>query len=105
MARPSKRRIPGAEGTGRTTPKGGTKADKARGGAAEGSGRYTPPVPTYQKSSPVWVPVLMFTFWGLGLVVIIANYIDLVPGDTSNWYLLAGLGLILAGILTATQYR
>jgi len=105
MARPTKRRVPGADGGGRTTPKGGSgKGDKARS-TPEGGGRYTPPVPSYQKSSPMWVPVLMFAFWGLGFLVILANYVDLVPGDTSNWYLLAGLGLILAGILTATQYR
>jgi hypothetical protein len=104
MARPTKRRVPGADGGGRTTPKGGSKGDKARS-APEGGGRYTPPVPSYKKASPMWVPVLMFTFWGLGFLVILANYVDLVPGDTSNWYLLVGLGLILAGILTATQYH
>ena len=47
----------------------------------------------------------MFTFLGLGVVVIIANYLGLVPGDTNNWYLLVGLGLILAGIITATQFH
>ncbi|OWY60829.1 hypothetical protein B7486_67070, partial [cyanobacterium TDX16] len=61
------------------------------------------PIPAYKKSSPVWVPVLMFAFWGLGFAVIIGNYL---AGDSaSNWFLLVGLGLILAGILTATQYR
>ena len=29
----------------------------------------------------------------------------LLPGGTSNWYLDGGLGLILAGIITATQYH
>jgi hypothetical protein len=108
MARPTKRRVPGSgAGTGRTTPKGGAGSTKAARAAAsdEGNSRYTAPVPSYTKSSPIWVPVLMFTFWGVGFLVILANYVGLVPGDTSNWYLLVGLGLILAGILTATQYR
>lgn len=35
--------------------------------------------------------------------MIIVNYMDLLPGGTSNWYLLGGLGLVLAGIMTATQ--
>jgi len=103
MARPTKRRVPGADGGGRTTPKDGpSKADKGRS-TPEAGGRYTPPVPSYQKSSPVWVPVIMFAFWGLGFLVILGNYL---AGDSaSNWFLLIGLGLILAGILTATQYR
>ncbi|MGI9624071.1 MAG: cell division protein CrgA [Acidimicrobiales bacterium] len=59
--------------------------------------------PTGQKVSPIWVPVLMFALLGLGTLMIILNYVDLLPGGTSNWYLLAGLGLILGGIITATQ--
>jgi hypothetical protein len=71
----------------------------------EASSRYTPPVPVYVKESPRWVPVLMFALLGLGLVMIILNYLELLPGSVSNWYLLGGLGLIFAGIITATQYR
>jgi hypothetical protein len=40
------------------------------------------------------------------MVVIFLNYVAiLLPGATSNWYLLLGLGFILGGIITATQYR
>ncbi len=67
--------------------------------------RYTPPVrDASQMPSPMWVPVLMFTLLGLGMLVIILNYIG-VLGDASNWRLILGLGLILGGIMTATQYR
>jgi hypothetical protein len=100
MAKPTKRKVEG----GRVTPKGGV----ARGGTAPtASTRYTPPVARKdQLPSPRWVPVLMFTLLGLGVVIILLNYIDiLLPGATSNGYLLAGLVLILAGIITATQYR
>ena len=69
------------------------------------TGRYTPPIPREQKVSPLWVPVLMFTLLGLGTMVILLNYLDLVPGGTNNWYLLLGLGLILGGIITATNYH
>jgi hypothetical protein len=69
------------------------------------TGRYTPPTPKSKKVSPVWVPAIMFTCLGLGLVVIVVNYLDVLPGGTQNWYLLLGLGLITAGFLTATQYR
>lgn len=79
----------------------------AKGTVPTASTRYTPPSPHLdQMPSPLWVPVLMFTLLGLGMLTIILNYVEIVPGgETSNWYLLLGLGFILAGIITATQYR
>ncbi len=120
--RPEKHRV---EGGGRTTPKGGgTKAGADKDSAGKDSSskptapkrskrttspdqstRYTPPVPSYQKVSGPWVPALMFTFWGLGIAMILFNYFQILPGGVSNWYVFGGLGLILAGIVTATQYR
>ena len=96
--KPAKHKIPAG---GRVTPKG-SQANKP---SPTSSGRYTPPIPSEYKVSPIWVPILMFTLLGLGMVVILCNYLGVVPGDTSNWYLLLGLGLILAGIITATQYH
>lgn len=75
--------------TGRVTPKA--------------TGRYTPPVPKSQKVSPLWVPILMFTALVGGMLMIILNYVDVLPGGTSNGYLLGGLGLITVGFLTATK--
>jgi hypothetical protein len=100
MARPAKRKVPG----GRTTSKADGAKAKTDPAHAESS-RYTPPVPKIQKVSPTWVPVLMFTLLGLGALVIVLNYVGLLPGATSNWYLLAGLGLILGGIITATNFH
>ena len=83
---------PGAVPTGRVTPKA--------------SGRYTPPVPRSEKVSPRWVPVLMFASLGVGMLVILANYVDLLPGDgPSNMYLLLGLVLITIGFVTATKFH
>lgn len=84
--------------SGRATPKGTTPV----------SGRYTPPTPKVYKQSPMWVPVLMLTFFVLGMLVIILNYLPgavLLPGDSNNWYLMLGLGLITLGFITATKYR
>lgn len=94
---PPKRKVKG----GRVTPKGGP-ADAPR---PEPSSRYTPPVPKSYSVSPWYVPVIMFTLLGLGLVVIFLNYLGVLPGETKNSYLLVGLGCILGGIMTATQYR
>jgi hypothetical protein len=94
--KPPKRKVKG----GRVTPKGGPVSTKA-----PASSRYTPPIPRSQKVSPMWVPVLMFALLGLGIVVILANYVGVLPGGTKNSYLIVGLGSILGGIITATQYH
>jgi hypothetical protein len=104
--KPSKRRV---ESGGRVTPKGGPASRKNPVGdntSSFASSRYTPPVPGGSNPpSPAWVPVLMFSLFGLGMLTLILNYVSLLPGAVSNWYLLAGLGFILGGIVTATQYR
>lgn len=87
MATPKKRRIKG----GRVTPKGGQVLPGQP--------------PLVANDSPTWVPVLMFGFLGLGVLIIFFNYVGWVPGGTSNSVLLLGLGSILAGIITATQYH
>lgn len=94
---------------GRVTPKGGPDPRQAIKGhaarEAETSSRYTPPVPPEFKVSPTWVPVLMFTLLVAGGLIIIVNYLGLLPGGTDNKYLLLGLGCILGGIITATNFH
>jgi Cell division protein CrgA len=103
---------------GRVTPKGGAPAagvPTAGTPRPSGSGspvhattpssRYTPPIPKTAQASPPWLPVLMFALLAVGVLLIIFNYLELLPGATSNWYLLGGLGAILGGIGVATQYR
>ncbi len=97
MAKPQKRKVQG----GRVTPKG-TRADQPRD-----SVQTTTSLSAGKGPSPTWVPVLMFALLLIGMLVIILNYMGVMPfvEDASNWYLLLGLGLILGGIMTATQYR
>jgi hypothetical protein len=99
---------------GRTTPKGTQPGNRVPGSnrvidqdehGVHASSRYTPPIPLSVRESPQWVPVLMFTLFLLGALVILLFYMGLVPGGRSNWYLLAGLGLILGGLFTATKYH
>ena len=78
--------------SGRVTPKGGGDEQGASGSGTAGS-------------SPIWVPVLMFSLLGLGILIIFFNYVGWMPGGTSNGILLLGLSSILGGIITATQYR
>ncbi len=68
--------------------------------------RYTPPPPKKAPPSPLWVPVALTTLLVMGLIVVVLNYLALLPsGDTQNRYLLLGIGLISAGFLMATNYR
>jgi hypothetical protein len=100
---------------GRVTPKApkpgtlptaaATPAPATRRTTQASSSRYTPPTPKSVKVSPPWVPVLMFALLVVGSLMIVLNYLELLPGAVTNWYLLGGLGLILGGIFTATQYR
>ncbi len=91
---------------GRVTPKGGPPRRASSGGTAPtSSGRYTPPIPSEVRSSPPWVPVLILTFFGLGLLCIVLNYLGILPGGANNVYLFVGLGLIVAGFIAATRYH
>ena len=67
--------------------------------------RYTPPPPKNRPSSPLWVPVLMFSLLACGMLVLITNYLGILPGKQQNSYLLLGLVEITAGFIAATLYR
>lgn len=86
------------------TPKGTPPAKTPAGAGPSGVSRT--PVRVGGGRFQAIIPVLMFGLIGLGLIVILGNYIiqDHL-GAPSNWYLLGGLGLILAGIVAATQYE
>lgn len=74
-------------------------------GATQTSSRYTAPTSAKQHApSPMWVPILMFALFGLGVVTIFVNYTAIL-WDTRNAMTLVGLGMILGGLITATQYR
>jgi hypothetical protein len=48
----------------------------------------------------------MVALLACGLIVIVTNYLNLLPGaDTENRYLLLGIVLISGGFLMATNYR
>lgn len=88
------------ERSGRKRPRRGVVQNPAAA-----SGRYTPPIPREFRESSKIVPILMFGLLGLGMLVIIVNYLDVLPGGANNWYLLGGLVSITAGFIVATRYR
>ena len=105
----------------RVTPKGGPAAAKKTGDSAPVSTSkardakktasvvtkaptVTPPQVYAKGPSPWWVPAIMFGLLIIGALIIMSNYMG-VFGDASNVRLVIGLGFILGGIVTATQYR
>ncbi|MCU1453797.1 MAG: hypothetical protein JWN46_1943 [Acidimicrobiales bacterium] len=84
--------------------KGAHRARSSTAREQPSSKRYTPPVTRADLPSPAWVPILMFGLLIAGALVIILNYVGAL-GGVSNVKLVIGLGLILGGIITATQYR
>jgi hypothetical protein len=88
---------------GRTTPKGGGRATPP--GSRIASGRYTAPIPDEYRSSPWWVPTLILFFFIAGVLVIVLDYLSLLPASPNNWYLLGGLLGIVLGFVSATRYH
>ena len=82
-----------------------TKTDDSGRTTPPWSGRYTPPIPQSTKHSPPWYGPLLLGLMVVGALIIMLNYMGLVPGDTQNAYLYGGLGLITLGFILATQWR
>jgi hypothetical protein len=70
--------------------------------------RYIPPPPKKKKPSPRWFGWLIIGVMALGVLLIVTNYMGLIPGTNgtaSQVYLFGGLGLIAFGFLLSTQWR
>ena len=55
--------------------------------------------------SPIWYVATMFGLMGAGILLILVNYTGLLPGGTSNTYLLTGLLGIGIGFAMTMNYR
>lgn len=55
--------------------------------------------------SPTWYIVLMFALMGIGALLIVLNYIGLVPGGTTTLNLIIGLALIAVGFTMTLNFR
>jgi hypothetical protein len=72
---------------------------------AQETGRYTPPIPRSTRRSSPYYGVAILVLLGGGLLTILLNYLSVLPGSASTWYLVAGLALIFLGFVMATRYR
>jgi hypothetical protein len=67
--------------------------------------RYTAPPPKKAPASPLWYGVAITTLLLVGLLIVVTNYIGLLPGEAENRYLIIGLVFISAGFMMATGYH
>ncbi|HEV3267757.1 MAG TPA: cell division protein CrgA [Acidimicrobiales bacterium] len=72
---------------------------------AESRGRITRRRPTGADHSPSWYGWLIIDLMIVGVLVITLNYLQVLPGSTSSWYLALGLVAMFAGFYLATRYK
>jgi hypothetical protein len=72
---------------------------------AEQSRRYTPPIPKAKRRSPPWYPYVLVGLLLLGLLLIVLNYVEVLPASPDTFYLVGGLVAILGGAVMSTQYH
>ena len=80
----------------------------SKGAAPSGSmqsSRYTPPIDRKAKVSPRWFGFLILALFILGVLIVILDYADLLPGGVNNLWLVAAIGSIFVGLLLATRYH
>jgi len=77
-------------------------------------GRYVPPesrgrITARRRAdadhSPRWYGWMLLGLLLVGMLIITLNYLAVLPGSTSSWYLVAGLVLMFSAFYMATRYR
>ena len=68
-------------------------------------GRLTQKVDRTQKTSPSWYGWAILDLLAFGLSTITLNYLQVLPGAASSWYLLIGLLSLFGGFFMATGYK
>jgi hypothetical protein len=92
-------------GPGKAQKKGRSSGGRTTTAASVQSTRYTPPVPKNAKVSPRWMGPLIIALFGLGVLIVILNYANVLPGGVNNLWLIAAIGSIFVGLIMATRYH
>ncbi len=74
--------------------------------------RHVNPPPKNPEPSPTWLPVTGVSLLGVGVLIILLGYLPAVqeitrdlPGLQSNWTLVSGFALLIAGFMLLTRWR
>ncbi|HUY86900.1 MAG TPA: cell division protein CrgA [Acidimicrobiales bacterium] len=101
----------GSSGTTKgPTPKKGSARHQSTGGLrtthrASLVRRYTAPLPKSSKTSPSWFGYLLLGLALVGILLVVLNYMKLLPGSVSGWYLVAGVGFLGSAFVLSTRWR
>jgi hypothetical protein len=49
--------------------------------------------------------ILIIGLFVLGVLIVILNYANVLPGGVNNWWLVGAIGSIFAGLMVATRYH
>lgn len=78
---------------------------KSKGRRKPKQTHHEPPPPKEVKVSPTWYVVTMFALMAVGVVIIILNYIGLMPFDDPVNWLYVGLGCIAVGFMMTLNFH
>jgi hypothetical protein len=87
------------------TSKPGNRKTVGRYVAPEARGKITARRPVGDDHSPKWYGWLIVALLGVGMLIIVLNYLAVLPGSVSSWYLISGLAVMFAGFYLATRYK
>jgi hypothetical protein len=73
--------------------------------SAEGRGSYTARKPVNSEHSPRWFGWMLVGLLCLGVLIVVLNYLGVLPGSVSGWYLVVGLVLMFSAFYLATRYK
>jgi hypothetical protein len=89
----------------KSSSKAGNRKSVGRYVAPEASGRVTARRPPSDDHSPRWYGWLIMELLLAGMLIILLNYLSVLPGSTSSWYLVVGLVVMFSGFWLATRYK
>ena len=92
------------------TPKKGSQRHRETGGRRTSHRaalvqRYTAPIPRSKKTSPPWFGYSLGGLSLVGVLLIVLNYLGVLPGGVSGWYLVTGIVFLGAAFVMATFWR
>ncbi|HEY5103957.1 MAG TPA: cell division protein CrgA [Acidimicrobiales bacterium] len=89
----------------KSQPKQSSKKTVGRYVDPEVRGRVTRRRPVSDDHSPHWYGWLLIDLLLFGMMVITLNYLQVLPGSASSWYLALGLVSMFSGFYLATLYK
>ena len=89
----------------RSSSKAKNRKNVGRYVSPESSGRVTARRPPSDDHSPRWYGWVIVDLLGLGMLIILLNYLSVLPGSVSSWYLVTGLAVMFTGFYLATRYK